>query len=92
MGVNESKDLSAVIQYVAEKYNVKKFSLWGRSMGAVTGIYYLITKYKEDVKKIRVTSCIIDSPFSDLHKLILEIASKRSNLPQFVFQPFMYRI
>ncbi len=78
-----------MINYVADKYNVKKFSLWGRSMGAVTGIYYILTQYKEDVKKIRVTSCIIDSPFSDLQKLILEIASKRSNLPRFVFQPFM---
>ena len=46
MGVNESKDLSAVIHYMAEKYNVKKISLWGRSMGAVTGVYYLLTKYK----------------------------------------------
>ena len=89
MGVNESKDLSAVIQYVSEKYHVKKFSLWGRSMGAVTGIYYILTKYKEDLKKIRITSCIIDSPFSDLQKLILEIASKKSNLPRFVFQPIL---
>jgi len=66
MGVNESKDLSSVINFIAETYKVRKFSLWGRSMGAVTGIYYLLTKYKEDVNKIRVTSCIIDSPFSHL--------------------------
>lgn len=60
-----------MINYIAENYNVKKFSLWGRSMGAVTGIYYLLTKYKEDCKRIKVTSCIIDSPFSNLQQLIL---------------------
>lgn len=58
-------------------------------MGAVTGIYYLLTKYKEDVAKIRVTSCVIDSPFSHLEQLIKEIASKKSSLPQFIFQPIL---
>lgn len=89
MGVHESKDLSCVINFIAETYKVKKFSLWGRSMGAVTGIYYLLTKYKEDSSKIRVASCIIDSPFCHLEQLIKEIASRKSSLPQFIFQPIL---
>lgn len=89
MGVNEARDLSAVLNYVRERYGVRRFGLWGRSMGAVTGIYYLLTHYKQDLPHLRITSCVIDSPFSSLQRLILEIASKKSTLPQFVFQPFL---
>lgn len=58
-------------------------------MGAVTGIYYLLTEYKNDVNKIKVKSCVIDSPFSNLEQLVLEIASKKSILPKFIFQPLL---
>lgn len=37
LGYNEVHDLQAVLKHVKERFNVTKFALWGRSMGAVTG-------------------------------------------------------
>jgi hypothetical protein len=62
-------------------------------MGAVTGLYYLLTKYpNKDSSLFHITSCVIDSPFSSLEKLVLELASKRSTLPQFLFEPILKMI
>lgn len=51
--------------------------LWGRSMGAATAILYA-AKYQD------IDGLILDSPFSDLEQLIMEIADTQISLPQFV--------
>lgn len=40
MGINESADLHEVVKYVLQEFGVTSVTLWGRSMGAVTGIIY----------------------------------------------------
>lgn len=40
LGVNEAKDLHAVINYLQNNMGITQFGLWGRSMGAVTALLY----------------------------------------------------
>lgn len=35
LGVNEAKDIDAVVNYILKNKNVNDIFLWGRSMGAV---------------------------------------------------------
>lgn len=84
LGLKESDDLSSVIEYLQAHNKVHDFALWGRSMGAVTALLFA-SKYNGKSLK----ACIYDSPFSSLKKLIKEIASNRTGLPQFMFKPLM---
>ena len=38
LGVRESEDLEDVIEVLLKENKIREFGLWGRSMGAVTGI------------------------------------------------------
>lgn len=38
LGVRESEDLEVVVEHLRSSRGVKEVALWGRSMGAVTGI------------------------------------------------------
>jgi alpha-beta hydrolase superfamily lysophospholipase len=51
--------------------------LWGRSMGAATAILYA-AKYKH------VDGLVLDSSFSDLESLMIEIADAQITLPEFL--------
>jgi pimeloyl-ACP methyl ester carboxylesterase len=93
MGVNESEDLERVIQYLGTVEQVIEFSLWGRSMGAVTILYYLTKQYYANHKTgTLVTSVVLDSPFSNMRKLMYEIGANNVGLPEFVFLPVVNSI
>lgn len=56
--------------------------LWGRSMGAVTAILYTAKFHHHNDK---VLGLVLDSPFSDLQKVIEYIANKKLPMvPQFM--------
>ena len=40
LGLNEQSDLDCVIKFLDEMFQFKEYFLWGRSMGAVTGLLY----------------------------------------------------
>lgn len=73
-----------MVDYLEKRNKIHEFSLWGRSMGAVTALLFA-SRYNGD----RLKACIYDSPFASLKKLIKEIASNRTGLPKFVFKPVM---
>jgi alpha/beta superfamily hydrolase len=58
LGHKEKDDLQAVIEYLYEHNRVSSISLWGRSMGAVTSLFYL----KENPGT--VNCMVLDSGFS----------------------------
>jgi alpha-beta hydrolase superfamily lysophospholipase len=61
--------------------------LWGRSMGAVTAILYT-AKFQHNTDKI--LALVLDSPFSNLWKLIYFITEKKMPLlPQFMMSTAM---
>ena len=60
--------------------------IWGRSMGAVAAIkfYTLLQEQKEvhrELMSLRILGLVLDSPFSSLNQLAVQIAKKRINIP-----------
>ncbi|XP_039033777.1 uncharacterized protein LOC120169725 isoform X2 [Hibiscus syriacus] len=77
LGWNEKDDLKAVVDYLREDGNVSFIGLWGRSMGAVTSLMY-------GAEDPSIAGMVLDSPFSDLVDLMLELVDTyKFRLPKF---------
>lgn len=76
IGCKEKNDIGKVIDYLRNNRLATTIGLWGRSMGAVASLNY--AEHDPDLSVL-----ILDSPFSSLDKLLLEIAIDRSNYPKF---------
>ena len=79
LGYHENHDLGNVIDFVEKIPGVGKIGLWGRSMGAATGMIYTH-------KDKRVRAVCLDSPFADFERLARELVKKHLsfNLPGFI--------
>lgn len=66
LGVRESEDLRSVIAHLRSGGKVTKIGLWGRSMGAATSLFY-------GAKDPSIAALVLDSPFSKLTDLMLEL-------------------
>lgn len=64
LGVRESEDLEAVVNYLCDRRQAPNICLWGRSMGAVTALIYASRNRRQ------IKCCVYDSPFRSLKKLI----------------------
>ena len=67
MGKYEVDDVWASVEYLRKCGKVSQIGIWGRSMGAVTALFFTAIDPK-------ITCLVIDSPFSNLNDLALEIA------------------
>ncbi|XP_019053180.1 PREDICTED: uncharacterized protein LOC104596404 isoform X2 [Nelumbo nucifera] len=77
LGWNEKDDLKAVVNYLRSNGNVSCIGLWGRSMGAVTSLMY-------GAEDPSIAGMVLDSPFSDLVDLMLELVETyKFRLPKF---------
>ncbi|XVF28950.1 hypothetical protein REPUB_Repub15cG0076700 [Reevesia pubescens] len=77
LGCNEKDDLKAVVDYLRADGNVSLIGLWGRSMGAVTSLMY-------GAKDPSIAGMVLDSPFSDLVDLMMELVDTyKFRLPKF---------
>ncbi|XP_059650331.1 uncharacterized protein LOC132296105 isoform X2 [Cornus florida] len=77
LGWNEKDDLRAVVDYLREDGNVSLIGLWGRSMGAVTSLLY-------GAEDPSIAGMVLDSPFSDLVDLMMELVDTyKIRLPKF---------
>ncbi|KAK8555251.1 hypothetical protein V6N13_037400 [Hibiscus sabdariffa] len=77
LGWNEKDDLKAVVDYLRADGNVSLIGLWGRSMGAVTSLMY-------GAEDPSIAGMVLDSPFSDLVDLMLELVDTyKFRLPKF---------
>lgn len=59
LGYYEKEDLRVLIKVLKQKYGLKGFFLWGRSMGSVTSLLYA-AKYGD------LLGVVSDNAFSDL--------------------------
>jgi pimeloyl-ACP methyl ester carboxylesterase len=59
-GEKEARDIDCVLQYVKNRFKVKKIVLWGRSMGASLAVMYASLHPKQ------VSCLILDTPFRRL--------------------------
>ncbi|KAK7292361.1 hypothetical protein RIF29_08139 [Crotalaria pallida] len=77
LGWNEKDDLRAVVNFLREDGNVSLIGLWGRSMGAVTCLMY-------GAEDPSIAGMVLDSPFSDLVDLMMELVDTyKVRLPKF---------
>ncbi|XP_042054928.1 uncharacterized protein LOC121799586 [Salvia splendens] len=77
LGWNEKDDLKAVVDYLRADGNVSFIGLWGRSMGAVTSLMY-------GAEDPSIAGMVLDSPFSDLVDLMMELVDTyKVRLPKF---------
>jgi fermentation-respiration switch protein FrsA (DUF1100 family) len=77
LGWNEKDDLKAVVNYLRADGNVSLIGLWGRSMGAVTSLMY-------GAEDPSIAGMVLDSPFSDLVDLMMELVDTyKIRLPKF---------
>ncbi|XP_028761039.1 LOW QUALITY PROTEIN: uncharacterized protein LOC114719691 [Neltuma alba] len=77
LGWHEKDDLRAVVDYLRADGNVSLIGLWGRSMGAVTSLMY-------GAEDPSIAGMVLDSPFSDLVDLMMELVDTyRIRLPKF---------
>lgn len=63
-----------MIDYLRSSEKVSLIGLWGRSMGAVTSILHA-------ARDNSIAGIVLDSPFSNLKRLTLELAKTYSNVP-----------
>lgn len=73
-GLNEEKDLGAVIRHLRKSGLVTSIALWGRSMGAATAIL-------RASKDRCLAACVLDSSFVDLRTLAGDFV-RESMIPQ----------
>ncbi|KAJ4956604.1 hypothetical protein NE237_013387 [Protea cynaroides] len=77
LGWNEKDDLKAVVDYLRTDGNVSCIGLWGRSMGAVTSLMY-------GAEDLSIAGIVLDSPFSDLVDLMMELVDRyKFRVPKF---------
>ncbi|KAJ9538402.1 hypothetical protein OSB04_031135 [Centaurea solstitialis] len=77
LGWYERDDLRSVVNYLRSDGNVSLIGLWGRSMGAVTSLMY-------GAEDPSIAGMVLDSPFSDLVDLMMELVDTyKIRLPKF---------
>ncbi|XP_076927316.1 uncharacterized protein LOC143590852 [Bidens hawaiensis] len=77
LGWYEKDDLKSAVDYLRSDGNVSLIGLWGRSMGAVTSLMY-------GADDPSIAGMVLDSPFSDLVDLMMELVDAyKIRLPKF---------
>lgn len=66
-----------MIDYLRNTSKVTTLGLWGRSMGAVTALMFAD-------KDPSIAGMVLDSPFTSLSELSLELAKKHSSVPEWI--------
>ncbi|EAS05128.2 alpha/beta hydrolase family protein (macronuclear) [Tetrahymena thermophila SB210] len=79
LGYYELGDVEIVVNYLKQNWQISKIGIWGRSMGAVTGLMYI-----QNNSSI-ICGCF-DSPFSNFMKLASEIGAMKTGLPKFLIK------
>ena len=79
LGYHEKRDLKIIVDFIYKLPGVGNIGIWGRSMGAATGLIYAHT---DD----RIRCLCLDSPFSSFKKLAKELCKRQINLPDVIVE------
>lgn len=82
LGWYERDDIEALIDYLREHRNATTIGLWGRSMGAVTALMH-------GDRDPSIAGMVLDSPFSDLKTLVIELGQTHTKIPKFLISTAM---
>ena len=84
LGYKEKNDIEAVLDYLNSLQRYQSFFLWGRSMGAVTALFYI-----SNTKQNLIKGMILDSSFISLRRMVLEYVNHLTNLPEILIYPLI---
>ncbi|KAJ1455417.1 Alpha/Beta hydrolase protein, partial [Pelagophyceae sp. CCMP2097] len=76
LGWWEKDDLRVVVDHLRGSGSVARIAVWGRSMGAVTGLLYQVQDADLLDGEMSVNAMVLDSPFCDFCQLAEELVSK----------------
>jgi len=82
LGWHERDDIEVLIDYLREHRFVSTVGLWGRSMGAVTALLH-------GDRDPSIAGMVLDSPFSDLKTLVMELGATHTKIPKFLISTAM---
>ena len=82
LGWFERDDVSMIVEHLRENRRVSTIALWGRSMGAATALLHAD-------RDPSIAGIICDSPFTDLKKLVFELSSRFTKLPNMLVSPVL---
>lgn len=85
LGFHEARDLNSMIVEMEKRGN-RQFILWGRSMGASTSTVRrnIVLFYLNEYARNNIIGCVLDSPYSSLWRLSIEIGVSMTGLPNFL--------
>lgn len=78
IGVKEANDIQVVMEELRKKFNIQKFVLWGRSMGAVAALIHAYNR-KEDIEYL-----VLDSPYPSIEQIVRDTGSKFMKIGEYV--------
>jgi len=82
LGWYERDDVELLIDYLRENRHATTIGLWGRSMGAVTALMH-------GDRDPSIAGMVLDSPFSDLKTLVMELGATHTKIPKFLISGAM---
>jgi pimeloyl-ACP methyl ester carboxylesterase len=82
LGWWERDDIAVIIEHLRAQRRVSTVALWGRSMGAATALLHAD-------RDPSIAGIVLDSPFSDLSKLVNELVYHYTKLPSFLVSPLL---
>ena len=80
-GEKEARDIGSVVDYVRDRFKVKKVALWGRSMGASLAMMYT------SLHPRHIFCLILDTPFRRLREVLFPRRRWCSMLPNTTTSP-----
>jgi len=85
LGWFERDDLMVLVDYMRANRNANTIGLWGRSMGAVTCLLH-------GDRDPSIAGMVLDSPFSNLKKLVNELAKRHTKVPGFLLSAALWSV
>ncbi|KAJ8600519.1 hypothetical protein CTAYLR_009207 [Chrysophaeum taylorii] len=76
LGWFEKDDLRIVVDHLRGSGTTSSIAVWGRSMGAVTGLLYQVQDAEMRNGQMSVNAMVLDSPFADFCQLAEELVAK----------------
>ena len=77
LGYYESYDVGVIVEFLENLPGVGNIGIWGRSMGASTGLIYAH-------RDKRIKAICLDSPFANFCRLARELTKQYINFPDFL--------
>lgn len=83
LGWREQEDVEILVHILLQRYKATKIVLWGRSMGAVTALFYAKRH------SMFVNSMVLDSPFSDIKVMVNDVVYENYKIPGALVNPIL---